>query len=311
MLRPLLLALACSCCFGARTFRPATGLPHDATATSDGLALALRVWGPDDAAVTFIVVGGGPGLSHHYLEPLSILSAGGRRVVFYDQRGNGRSAAPPAGADGKPDPAQHTLEHHVADLDAVRASLGAARVHLVAHSWGSLIAQAYAIAHPERVASLIVLDGIPPTVKSFEQGADKLGERIEALAARGVIVPAQPGPHRDGDCSRLFSILPAYYADPARKPGPAFAGEVCHPLFAATLTPLAAAGFDLRPGLARLQIPTLVVMGAADPFGTEWADELAHAVPGAREVILPACGHFPWEECPAPFWSALNAFLPE
>ena len=68
--------------------------------------------------------------------------------------------------------------------------------------------------------------------------------------------------------------------------------------------------FDLRPALARLEIPALVVHGDDDPIPIATAAATATAL-RAPLIILPECGHVPYVEAPDAFVSALDAFLPQ
>jgi len=104
-----------------------------------------------------IMVNGGPGFDHTYVlcsDAWDVL-ARSRRVVFYDQRGNGRSGAL------KPNQSC-TLADQVADLEALRKQLGAEQIDLLGHSWGGYLVMAYAARHPDRVAHLIIADSAAP-----------------------------------------------------------------------------------------------------------------------------------------------------
>src|SRR5262245_36344463 len=104
-----------------------------------------------------IMVNGGPGFDHTYVlcsDAWDVLVRS-RRVVFYDQRGNGRSGALKANQTC-------TLADQVADLEALRRQLGAEKVDLLGHSWGGYLVMAYAARHPERVAHLIIADSAAP-----------------------------------------------------------------------------------------------------------------------------------------------------
>lgn len=102
-----------------------------------------RVWyrivGKDAPGIALLVLHGGPGAPHDYLENLGAL-ADERPVVFYDQLGCGRSERPD-------NPALWQLDRFVAELAAVRQALGLDRVHLLGQSWGTMLA-VQALLHP-------------------------------------------------------------------------------------------------------------------------------------------------------------------
>src|SRR5688500_14380559 len=99
------------------------------------------------------VLHGGPGASFDYLLPGFDALATGRTLVYYDQRGGGRSPIPREEPVGWRD--------HVADLDALRDQWGLERLTILGYSWGGLLAQLYAIEHPERVERLALVCPAP------------------------------------------------------------------------------------------------------------------------------------------------------
>ncbi len=113
-----------------------------------GAQLAVRDSGGDGEPIVFL--SGGPGMPD-YLEEIAKLVPG-RRLVTYDQRGTGGSTV----TDG-----DYSTEAHVADLEQLRAHLGAEHLHLFGHSWGGMLAQLYATAHVDSVASLFLCSPTP------------------------------------------------------------------------------------------------------------------------------------------------------
>ncbi len=67
--------------------------------------------------------------------------------------------------------------------------------------------------------------------------------------------------------------------------------------------------YDLRPSLASLKVPALVVHGTDDPIPLESVRELADLL-GAAFIPIPECGHVPYLEAPEAFFAALDPFLP-
>src|SRR5437016_7055319 len=95
---------------------------------------------------------GGPGLPHGYLLPWMEPLARSHRLVFFDQRGVGRSDKPEHGSYGVADIAQ--------DVDALRRSLRLGKVHLFGFSWGGALALEVAIRYPGSLRSLTVAEGL-------------------------------------------------------------------------------------------------------------------------------------------------------
>src|SRR5262249_4467805 len=109
--------------------------------------------GGGGAGLPLVVVNGGPGFDHTYLHCSDAWDRLGskRKVVFYDQRGNGRSSELKEGQSC-------LLADQIADLDALRAHLGLEKMDLLGHSWGGYLVMAYAARHPERIAHLMIVD---------------------------------------------------------------------------------------------------------------------------------------------------------
>jgi L-proline amide hydrolase len=96
-----------------------------------------------------LLLHGGPGACHDYLEPLAAISATGRRVIFYDQQGCGNSDQPD-------DPGRWTVDFYRAEIDAVRSTLGLERCHMLGQSWGGMLLMEYLVDRPEGVVSATI-----------------------------------------------------------------------------------------------------------------------------------------------------------
>ncbi len=252
-----------------------------------------------------VVLHGGPGAHHDYLLPGVDALATGRTLVYYDQRGGGRS---PVGRD-----VPVTASEQVHDLEALRDVWGMSQMHLLGYSWGGLLAMLYALAHPDRVASLALLSPAPAAASErpgYEAELARRNSTDEIKAARAAL---QAGDQRRTDpdryADRLFSLAVAgYFHDPAR---------------AVELTPFRITGrtqqivweslgddYDLRPRLAQLDIPAIVLHGDDDPIPLATAQATADAL-RARMVVLKDSGHVPYIEAADQFVAALDSFLPK
>jgi proline iminopeptidase len=284
------------------------------TQTRDGLVDAgdakifVHVWG-EGSGTPLVLIPGGPGVTHHIFAPLGVLAGSGRPVAAFDLRGPGRSSRPPPNAYG--------LARLVADVEAVRAVLGAERIHLAGSSWGGMIAMAYAGAHPDRLASLIFLASIPPRPEQLtEAETQHVVPRQKELARLGLI-PSHP-PDCDGEnCTDVFAaMLPLYFADPrhplagARRKESSWA-NVHFTTRGAKLLADGVGQPDLSATVAAYTGRALVLEGDGDFLGTQVADQIEAALLHARvtKVILPGCGHMLWDECPAAFFAAMRSFL--
>ena len=250
-----------------------------------------------------VVLHGGPGAHHDYLLPGFDLLAHGRTLVYYDQRGGGRS---PVGRD-----VPVGWRDHVDDLEALRDLWGLDQVDLCGYSWGALLAMLYAITYPARVASLALVSPAPAARRErlvFEENLARRNATPELIAARTAL---QASGLRSRDLGtynrRLFELAVAGYFH-----APQHAGE---------LTPFRITGrtqqevwnslgedFDLRPALEQLHVSALVVHGDDDPIPLTTAVATADAL-HAPLTLLRDCGHVPYVESPDAFVAALDPFL--
>ena len=265
-----------------------------------GVELFVRRIGEGTPAV---ILHGGPGAHHDYLLPGFDALADGRELVYYDQRGGGRS---PVARD-----VPVGWREQVADLEALRAHWGLGRLTLVGYSWGGLLALLYALEHPGRVGRLALVSPAP-TWRAAR-------ERFEAAFARRNLDPAfqeerrllRESGLRERDPAafqrRIFELSVApYFFDPSR---------------ARELTPFRITGrtqqevwqslgdYDLRPRLPGLRgVPALVVHGEEDPIPIEAARVTAELV-GAGFHSVPRCGHVPYVEAFEEFQGVVGGFL--
>lgn len=284
---------------------------HDGfLAGAGGVRLYFKVVGsgPD----TVVVLHGGPGMSMGYLDRDLAPLARGRTVIFYDQRGGGRSELPA-------DPAALSLEHHVADLEAVRAHFGLERMALVGQSWGALLAAFYAREHAERVERLALLNAAPISAALWGEFEATVAARADSAtnARLGEIAGLWFAGQVDQPlCEEFLALRFATYfhdaANMARLRGGwcDVSDEVAAGLLPTHLAILGSlGGWDLSDELGHVAAPTLVVHGDADAVPLASSAAFAAAIPGAELWVMEEVGHFPWLEAPVPFFTRLNNFL--
>src|ERR1700753_3821490 len=150
----------------------------------------VRIVGKPDADNVLIIVHGGPGLSHRYLLGLDQLASSHLTLVYYDQRGTGRSSISVAQKGNEKDPTtdEFSLKSYVQDLEAVRSAIaGPRKVHILGHSWGGLVAMHYAIQYLENVRALSLIGSEPPTSSGVEAGFERLQRRVQFLQDKSLI----------------------------------------------------------------------------------------------------------------------------
>lgn len=270
--------------------------------------LYWAAYGPAGAS-RLLVLHGGPGASHDYLLPQMLELAEKRELIFYDQRGGGRSRHESEGTIN--------WRTQVEDVAAVVAEFSLEPFSVVGYSWGGLLALLYAVEAVAGRASvapnrMILIDPAPVTRRHREEFETEFNRRQQSEPIAGMRQKlAESGLQemdREAYRQRAFEVSVAgYFADPAR------AGD---------LTPFRVIGkvqksiweslgdYDLRPALAGVKCPALVVHGSDDPIPVESSREIAAGL-GARFVLLDGSGHVPYVEQPKQLFSALVAFLDE
>src|SRR5689334_3503848 len=168
------LSLACAL---TRTAPTTMDSGRDFDVVSGSVRLPVHTMGGGANARTMVALHGGPGIVADYLETLRPLASDTLRVVFYDQRGSPRVESQLL-RDGRADPTAYAPEKLAADLLAILDALVVRRAILLGNSWGGLTLQAFAEAHPDRIASVIFVGSIPPTSEALQRAGRARGERV-------------------------------------------------------------------------------------------------------------------------------------
>ncbi len=247
-----------------------------------------------------IVHHGGPGLDQTVIAPHLSPLAQHMQLTCYDHRGSGRSASPQG-----PDP--YNIDRFVGDLDALAKTLEVRPFALLGHSFGGIVALHFALAHPDQLTHLILV--CAPASHDFIQDVEEaLPSRLEqeALAELSSLQESEPS---DQVMRRSLELLaPIYFHDPARVSELGLDSVQFGPESQAVWDSLE--GFDLRPRLSEIQVPTLVIAGDSDLSVTpERARETADALPHGKLLVIENSGHYPFIEQPAPFLSGVLQFL--
>lgn len=227
------------------------------------------------------------------------------RVLTVDRPGWGASGLPEGDEARRrvPSPAgEARLWLDVAD------DLGAGPLVVVGHSAGGAVAAEVALAAPDRVVGLVLLDAAIAEILGPPASALALARRPDVNAfGRRVTVAAAPRAWR--------WFLGSTYQQPARVPAEildAYGEAIAGPAWVETMWEMArlVEPDDLHDRVRDLEVPTLVVSGRQDrmvPPGV--ADHLAELIPRAHLVLVDDAGHCPHEEQPAEVLAAVEAFL--
>jgi proline iminopeptidase len=282
--------------------------------TSDSARLFYRVSG--QRGDTIIAIHGGPGVDLESIAGDFAPLARRHVVIFYDQRGAGRSELPT-------DSSRLAVARQIADLDDVRRHFGVRQVTLVAHSYGPLLAASYALAHPEAVRRMVFFGPIPPRRGDFWQrfGAS-MGQRLDS-ADRARLADANrrltdPNADTRQACRDYWAIaLRPRLADPDRSlrmvKSDLCASDPAGIRYGLTITNrvvMASYGdWDLRERLRHLDVPTLIVHGEQESIPMDLVEEWVTSLPHARLVRVPRAAHFTYAERPDVVWPEVDRFL--
>jgi proline iminopeptidase len=251
-----------------------------------------------------LCINGGLIFGHQLLWPAMAPLADERQLIFYDQRGRGATPAPPGIRAAR-------LEHDVLDVPALRTALGIDQWDLLGHSWGGGIAVLAAAADPKGTASVAMLGAVGPHSAWLPPlhalGVARLPEpERSALAALDPAGLTVPDPEYHLAYHRAF--FPAWFADLAL-------ARMLAPPHAISLTGATVAarmrreGYDWTDRLRGLDVPTLVLHGAADLIPLAMPDAHAALLTRATRVTIPDAGHLPYFEAPAATFDAVRQHL--
>ena len=249
-----------------------------------------------------IILHGGPDFDHNYLLPdMDNLSAS-FHLIYYDQRGRGKSS-------NQTDPEDVSIKSEIKDLDNIRKFFGFDSVALLGHSWGGLLALEYAIRHSEHVSHLIIMNSAPVshgTFKLFKEERNKKnsGDIKELMnIASGQL-------YNEGDINTDLAYHRIHFRSALKNPKHIDkllsslrlnftnerilkAREIEDKLLKETqLSP----EYNLFPALRKLSVPALIIHGDHDFIPAACAENIARAIPGAKYVLLTDCGHFAYLE---------------
>ena len=274
------------------------------TFEANGVTIWYEVRGAG-AATPLIIVNGGPGFDHGYThlgDPVWDRVAKTRRVVFYDQRGTGKSSEIKPGQSCN-------LADQIADLDALRAQLGLEKFILLGHSWGGYLVMAYTARHPERVEKLLIVDSAAPKIGDTKfMFNDFFPDTIEKQD-RYSFADALGDKSATSEGLKLYMTMLFYSPEKRDAALPRLEASDYHkPVNESIWADLQR--FDLNPELPKFRMPTLVATGRYDiNVAPSVAWKIHKAIPGSRLVIFERSGHIPYYEEADAFAKMLDGFL--
>jgi len=297
----LVLALG-GCGRGATQLHPGTGF-----VPVPGGKVWYQVVG-NGPGTPLLVLHGGPGVPHDYLEPLGALG-NDRPVVFYDQLGCGHSDQPH-------DSTLWTLPRFVQELAAVRTALHLDPVDLLGHSWGTMLAVEYLRTQPHGVRAL-VLSGPSLSIPLWEHDADSLRRLLPDSTQQNIARHEKDGTFDAPEYQA--ATLDFYKLHLAQKPWtPGMDSSMNHiamPVYGYMEGPSeftitgTLKGYDATPWLHEIDVPTLVTAGQDDEAVPGTAKYFASLIPGAGFAVIAGSGHIVTNDNPERYNQVVREFL--
>ena len=269
-----------------------------------GLEFAVYTSPPVPGVLPLLCINGGLHFGHEVLWPALAPLAGNRQLVFFDQRGRGKSQQQP-GARGA------RIEHDAGDAVAIRAALGIERWNVLGHSWGGGVAMLSTAEDQQAVNRLVLVDAVGPTSEWLSRLhpaalARLEGERRDALAA--LDPSALHEDNIDAHAAYTSALYPAWFAD--REFASIFSSPRANSgTGAAVAARLRREGYDWTDRISAIRVPTLVIHGDHDLLDVSVAQSIANLIPGSEVSIIRNAGHMPFWEAPEEFFSRVEAFL--
>jgi proline iminopeptidase len=269
-----------------------------------------------------VILHGGPGLSHDYFLPYLLPLAHTNRLIFIDERGSGRSQKLANHAD-------YTVENMVEDLEAVRQALALGKLNLLGHSYGGVVAAAYALKYQQHLSHLVLCSTFLSTKRmneTFAQIKQKLSPelrgRIDSLEKAGLY-----GHGKDYEKNRYTpeymeaswgdALFPYYFQnnpDPNYAPGQlGFMSWDVYRQMWGTQGEFVISGnltsVEYMDRIAAIKTPTLIIVGDNDLCAPPLSQEIQERIPGSKLLILPKSGHLTFIDQNPTFITTIEKFL--
>jgi proline iminopeptidase len=268
-----------------------------------------------------MIVHGGPGATHDYFLPYLLPLSKDNRLIFIDERGSGKS-------EKLEDSSKYTVENMVEDVEAVREALGLGKMSLLGHSYGGVLAQAYALKYQKNLSHLILCSTFPSTsqmnevfVKIKEKMSPELRNRINKMEGEGLFGHGLPYEHNRYTKDYMiaawgegyFPYIYQKHPDPDYDPT---SGGLAWTLYREMWGSHGEYVIDGNlksveyvDRLHTIKVPTLINCGDHDECDPSLSKEMHEKITGSKLVIFPQSGHMTFVDQPDMFIKTIENFL--
>lgn len=279
-----------------------------------------RIWYESEGSgEPLLLIAGGPGFSHGYFHPYFSTLANSFRVIYFDSFGRGKS-------DRARNPGEYTFNRDVEDVEGLRVALGLGKINVLGHSYGGMVAQAYALRFPDSVHRLILANTLF-SAEMWQANNDnwnaqirsqfpEVWQELAALHDRGV--PSCHQEYQDVENQIPVVLLLGFYdatsgnnlmqsiEDPQSVDVYcSIAGEDADILVGGDIGRL-----DFRNRLSDLHMPMLILAGRFDRAAMpRFSLQFKRYAPQATFVMFEKSGHFPFVEEPERTMGQIKGFL--
>lgn len=269
-----------------------------------------------------VIVHGGPGASHDYFLPYLLPLARTNRLIFIDERGSGKS-------EKLEDVSNYTVEAMADDVEAVRKALGLGRINLLGHSYGGVLAQAYAFKYQASLSHLVLCSTFHSTKALNEifrqmkaRMSPELRARIDRAEAAGLY-----GHGKDYEKNRYtndymiaawgegyFPYLYQNRSDPNYDPvaNGVMSWDLYREMWGSHgefVVDGNLVSVEYADRLGTIKVPTLITVGDHDESDPSIARDMAARIAGSKLVILPKSGHMTFVDQQGMFNRTVDEFL--
>lgn len=292
---------------------------HEGFVDAHGVMIYYMIVG---RGAPLFIVHGGPGASHDYFLPYLLPLARHNELVFIDERGSGRSQQ-------LSDPSGYTVENMVEDVEDVRTALNLGKITLLGHSYGGVLAQAYALKYQKNLTHLILCSTFPSTkqmnevfARMKERMSPELRAKIDGMEKQGLFghgLPYQQNRYTDaymiaawgeGYFPYIYQNHPDPNYDPIQQGNTAWTlyremwGSDGEFVIDGNLKSV-----EYVNKLPSIHVPTLIIVGDHDECDPSLSREMHDKIAGSRLVILPKSGHMTFVDQPELFIGSVESFL--
>lgn len=267
-----------------------------------------RIYG-DGEDVVFLL-SGGPGLASNYLDSMALaVSQWSYKAVVVDQQGT---------SDQPFEAVTLTLANAVQEVDDLRRYFKKEKITLIGHSWGGMLAMAYATTHPTHCEKAVLVGPGGYKIEFFDTFSRRVYGRLTTEESKAISqwqdsLTAGVPVFEVAQAQR--KILSRAYLHDKQKNHDRFIKEslAIAPLhiqtYRAMMNNLRKINYDLTEALKNIDTPMAIIQGESDPVGQENALEIHELVKNSRLYWIGDCGHYPWIEQEAAFYTLLRISL--